>query len=276
MDALYLTLLFVLGLIIGSFLNVVIIRTRDERSIGGRSACMACKRILKAFEMVPVFSFVALRGQCRTCNVSLSWQYPLVELLTGFVFVGVAQVLGFGLAAIANPLWWFAYMIQVALWCLFVIIAFHDLETTIIPDKFVYSAALLALVSHMVTPYGFASLTPEAAIAGPLVAAPLLFLWLISHGRWIGLADSKLALSFGWLLGLAAGFSALVLAFWIGAIVSVILLGLQRYVAHSRTLLPFLHKKLSLKSEVPFGPFLILGCAVAYFWGFNLFTMLLW
>lgn len=276
MGVLYLTLLFVLGLIIGSFLNVVILRTRDERSVGGRSACMSCKRVLKAFEMIPVFSFVALRGACRTCKASLSWQYPIVEFLTGCVFVGVAQTLGFGFATLTNPFWWLAYMVHVVIWCLFIVIAFHDLETTIIPDKFVYSAAILALVSGMITTHGFVSLTPEAAIAGPLVAAPLLFLWLISRGRWIGLADSKLALSFGWLLGLAAGFSALVLAFWIGAAVSLVLLGLQKYVAHSRRLLPFLHKKLSLKSEIPFGPFLILGCAVAYFWGFNLFTMLLW
>lgn len=277
MEVLYLTLLFVLGLTIGSFLNVVIIRTRDGRSIVGRSACMACKRVLKAFEMVPVFSFVALRGACRTCNASLSWQYPVVEFLTGCVFVGVAYVFGFDLGVIANPLWWLTYMVHVTIWSLLIIIAFHDLETTIIPDAFVYGLGILALVSSMVTPYGFVSLTPYTAIAGPCVAAPLLFLWIISRGKWIGLADSKLALSFGWLLGLTAGLSAVVLAFWIGAVVSLILIVVQRYfVPRLHSSLPFLHKKLSLKSEVPFGPFLILGCAGAYFWGFNLFTALVW
>lgn len=276
MEALYFTLLFAFGLIIGSFLNVVIIRTRDERSIGGRSACMACKRVLRAFELIPVFSFVALRGRCRTCNIPLSWQYPAVELLTALVFVGVAQVLGFGLAAIMNPFWWLAYMVQVSVWCLFIVIAFHDLATTIIPDRFVYSVAVLALASQMITVHGFVSLAPAAVVAGPMVALPLFLLWLVSRGRWIGLADSKLALGFGWFLGTTAGFSALVLAFWIGAAVSLALLGVQKYMAHPRALLPFLHTKLSLKSEVPFGPFLILGCAVAYFYGFNLFTLLMW
>lgn len=270
------TLLFVFGLIVGSFLNVVIIRAREGRSVTGRSACMGCKRVLHALEMIPVFSFIALRGRCRTCNIPLSWQYPMVEFLTALVFVGVAQVLDFNIMFMGNLWWWCIYVMHVAIWCLFIVIAFHDLKTTIIPDRFVYSAAFLALASHTVTVQGVVLPPPQIIVAGLFVAAPLLFLWLVSRGRWIGLADSKLALSFGWLLGLAAGFSALVIAFWIGAIVSLILLGLQKYVTRPRTLQSFFHRKLSLKSEVPFGPFLILGCAMAYFWGFNLFTMLLW
>lgn len=274
MDALYLTLLFLLGLIVGSFLNVVIIRTWQGKSLKGRSACVACKRMLKAFELVPLFSFIALRGKCRTCSVGLSWQYPAVELLTGLAFVGTAHMLGFSMAEAVNPLWWLTYIIHIKIWCLLIVIAFHDLETFIIPDKFVYSAALFAFLSTMITPQGFVAPSLETALSGPVIAAPLFLLWLVSRGRWIGLADSKLALTLGWLLGFIGGATALVLAFWIGAVISIALLVIQKYIHHAHSLLPFLKKELSLKSEIPFGPFLIIACAVVYFWGFNLISFL--
>src|ERR1035437_1662273 len=77
---------FIFGLIIGSFLNVVILRLNTEKSFGGRSACMSCQNQLVWYELIPVFSFLALRGRCRNCKARISIQYPLVEFTTGLIF----------------------------------------------------------------------------------------------------------------------------------------------------------------------------------------------
>src|SRR5258708_543832 len=80
--------IFILGLIVGSFLNVVIFRlAKDESVIFGRSHCVNCKKELAAKDLVPLLSFVYLRGKCRYCQVKISWQYPLIELITGIIFV---------------------------------------------------------------------------------------------------------------------------------------------------------------------------------------------
>ena len=92
-NPIFLILLFVFGLIIGSFLNVVIFRFNTRRSffsaLGGRSGCMTCQNQLLWYELLPVFSFLGLRGRCRNCKTKISIQYPLVEILTGFLFVAV-------------------------------------------------------------------------------------------------------------------------------------------------------------------------------------------
>lgn len=272
MEVLLTTLLFLFGITIGSFLNVVIYRSEQGRSIIGRSACMVCQRVLGALELVPVFSFVWLQGRCRTCRTPLPWQYPAVELLTAFMFVEVATKFGFSIVS-TSVLLWGVVLLHLVIWCLLIVIAFHDLNTTIIPDTFVYSAAALALISQSLTSGGFVMPTLLGFLAGPLVAAPLFFLWLISRGRWIGLADSKLALVFGWLLSLTGGYTAVIFAFWIGAFVGVLLIGLK-HLAVIQTKFPSL-KKVSIKSEIPFGPFLVLGCALVYFLGFDLFSVIL-
>ena len=77
---------FIFGLIIGSFLNVVILRFNTERSFGGRSGCMSCRKKLFWYELVPLFSFLGLKGRCKNCKTKISWQYPLVEFITGLIF----------------------------------------------------------------------------------------------------------------------------------------------------------------------------------------------
>jgi prepilin signal peptidase PulO-like enzyme (type II secretory pathway) len=94
-------------------------------------------------------------------------------------------------------------------------------------------------------------------LAGPVLFLPFFILWIVSNGRWIGLGDGKLALGFGWMLGLDYGLSAIVLAFWIGAVVSIFLIARER--------LNLKKKQLTMKSEIPFAPYLILGYAIVYF-----------
>ena len=248
----------VFGLIVGSFLNVFIIR-HGVRSVGGRSACMACGRQLLWYDMVPVASWLVLRGKCRACKTRISIQYPLVEAATGvlFAFLGAAplplpsQVLGCAIAA------------------LLIAIAVYDLRHTIIPDAWAYTFALLAFVSQFLVP--LPAYLPWLSIlcAGPLAALPLFCFWLFSRGRWMGLGDAKLALGIGWLLGPVLGIFAVFFAFVIGAVVSVgILLPLPYIVralhACGITSLDKRGGGFTMKSEIPFGPFLILSCIIQW------------
>jgi prepilin signal peptidase PulO-like enzyme (type II secretory pathway) len=133
------------------------------------------------------------------------------------------------------------------------VIATYDIKHKIIPDPFVYTFALIALLSQI---FGGASWihipSVSTLLAGPLLALPFALIWLISKGTWMGLGDAKLVLGIGWLLGLYSGVNAIVLAFWIAAAVSVIWLILTS-------------KEFKAKTEVPFGPYLIIGMYLVLF-----------
>ncbi len=244
---------FVLGTIIGSFLNVVILRWNTGASIAvDRSRCFSCGRTLRWYELIPVVSFLVQGGRCRSCGSRLSWQYPLVEMGTGVLFALVVWLFPplSSLGALADALYF-------AIVSVLMVIVVYDLRHKIIPDIFSYFFAFLAMVLIMLhASVGIFDWWTLAA--GPLLALPLFLLWLVSGGRWMGLGDAKLTLGIGWMLGLNAGGAALVMAFWIGAIVGIALIIVHR---------------MRLKSEVPFAPFLIAGTLIVFFTGLT-FTSL--
>lgn len=249
-------LIFLLGLVIGSFLNVVIYRYNTGKSVGGRSKCLACGHKLRWFELLPVVSFLIQGGRCRACRSVISWQYPLVEFLTAVAFVLVWRLgLPLGLTAI--------YFAIVA--CLVVIWA-YDWRHQIIPDGFVYAFVLLALsvvIYRAVGPSGFDwPLLGRHLAAGVGLGAAFWLLWWASGGRWLGFADGKLALGVGFLAGPSGGLSAIVFAFWIGAIIGLLLLGWSRLWRRR-------HKSYTMKSELPFAPFIIAGLALVSFFNLN-------
>jgi len=236
---------FVFGAIVGSFLNVVSLRFNTGVGIGGRSKCMSCKKTLTWFELVPIFSFMAQKGTCRGCKSKISWQYPLVEFVAGAVFVLIFFVF--------PPVSYVATLttvFQLIIACLLLVITVYDIKHKIIPDGFVYTFCLLALATLF---FGGASWfhipTYNQIMAGPIIALPFVLMWLFSRGAWMGLGDGKLVLGIGWLLGIASGINALVLAFWIAAAASLAWLALRR-------------KKYKPRTEIPFGPYLILGMYV--------------
>lgn len=246
------------GLILGSFANVVILREISGETIGGRSHCPSCRRQLAWYELVPLLSFIILRGRCRTCQASISWHYPLVEGITA----GAIGALG----AAPIPIWEKAFSVPLIL--LYVCISLYDLRTTYIPDRWAYGAAILAFVIG-----GISSVSMGGGllfvIAGPVVAAPLFGMWLISGGRWMGLGDAKLALGFGFLLGALKGLLSLGLAFVTGAVVGLALVGITR--------LGKAGGAFTMKSEVPFGPFLIFALCIVWYadlYGFDLIGFL--
>lgn len=262
--------IFCLGAIVGSFLNVVILRYNTGRHVTGRSGCPHCGRQLRWFELIPLVSFLVQMGKCRACESKISKQYPLVELLTALLFV--LTYWSFGIENSSTLLF------SLVIWSLLVVILVYDMRHKIIPDVFVYSFIALSFIALFIPAHiGESFSTPSLSIlfAGPLIALPFALLWFVSGGRWMGLGDAKLALGIGWVLGLTGGLSALFFAFWIGAVVSITLVCID-YVrsAHSRAL-SGAHGRFTMKSEVPFAPFLILGFAIVFFFHTNLIAYLL-
>lgn len=237
----------VLGAILGSFLNALLFRYNTGQTVlHGRSRCMHCGHTLRARDLVPIFSYLALRGRCRYCGVRVSLQYPVVEL--------AAALLALGTYWLHPELPVFGYWLFVHLVLLFILV--YDLRHKIIP----WSALLLLLALSALPLAAVPALPLDALLAGPLLALPLFLLALVSRGRWMGWADAPLQLSLGWLLGLSAGLTALMGAFWSGALVGIALLVLA--------------KGYRMKSEVPFAPFLIGSAWVVHFFHVDFFPLL--
>ena len=257
---------FGLGLIVGSFLNVVILRYNSGRPITGRSQCFSCGKTLGATDLIPLFYFLLYGGKCRLCGSEISPQYPLVEFSTGLLFLALYLTqlpLHTTVAALFSSVLYLSILFS-----LLTIIVVYDMRHKIIPDLFVYAFAVFSLLTNFVDIVTFRLTTPNWAdlFAGPLLFLPFYLLWLYSRGRWIGLGDGKLALGMGWLLGLSGGFSAVILAFWIGAVISVV------FLLHSQ-LFAKGEGRIMKKYEVPFGPFLILGLLIVYFFNVDVITL---
>jgi len=159
-------------------------------------------------------------------------------------------------------------VVALAILSLLIVIAVYDLEHTIIPDEWVWSFNALALLAALSFGLQGDSIA-IAVVAGPIVAAPLGFLWLISRGRWMGFGDVKLALGMGWLLGIEAGLQALVAAFVVGALFSVCILLPLPWIIRTLRISRFGrgHQTFTMKSEIAFGPFLILATLAVWILG---------
>jgi prepilin signal peptidase PulO-like enzyme (type II secretory pathway) len=251
---------FILGTIIGSFINVVVLRYHTGRSfVTGRSLCFTCSKTLSWYELVPIFSFLFLRGRCLNCNGKISYQYPIVEFITGLVFFGITWKLG--LSTILS-----LYLLMASV---LIAISVYDIKHKIIPNGMVFVFDLLALVTLFVNHGVYASFSMPGLL--DLLAGPILFiffalLWAVSLGKWMGLGDAKLALGVGWVLGLSGGIFAIIMAFWIGAVWSLAILSLQK--------LKISRFGLTIKSEVPFAPFIIIAFFLQFFTGWNFATLM--
>ncbi len=217
----------------------------------GRSYCDHCKKKIAAYDLIPVFSYLYLRGSCRFCGKRINPRYPLVELLTGALFIFtflyaptdslMLKILYFGLISTL------------------IVIFFADLKFQIIPDRM--QLAFLGFAAAILWLQG--DLTPQLAVVkfleGFLIASPLAFIYLYTKGKGMGFGDIKFALIMGGFLGLKAGFIALYLAFIIGSILGLILIAL---------------KQKKFKSKVAFGPFLVAGTVLSIFFFEQIFNFL--
>ena len=251
-DAYVVVLAGVFGLLIGSFLNACAYRLPLGISVAyGRSFCPACTTQIRAFDNIPLVSWVALRGRCRACGAPISWRYPLVEALTAALFAAVAFVAG---PSAVLPL-------QLLFVAALVLVSDIDIAEQIIPDVVVLPVAVVGLVGMTVLDPGgghrWVWLVSGLGAAGFLLASGLIYERLRGV-EGMGMGDVKLALCMGFFLG-AAVIPALFIGFIAGALAGVVLVARGR---GSRT-------------AVPFGPFLALGAVVALLYGDRLLQLYL-
>ena len=228
-----------LGAAVGSFLNVVVLRMRaNQPFLHGHSRCPHCGRQLRWWELVPVGSFLALGGRCRTCRHRLSAQYLLLECLTAAVFMTIFLRYGW---SFLTPFGWVVGSTML-------LIATYDGKWSLIPDEFSYLFigssliwVLIAQQSWLETLYG-------------LFAGAIFFglQYVLSRGKWIGSGDIFIGLGLGLLLGWRMFFTALVMAYLSGAIVAAI---------------QIIRRRKSVGTTMPFAPYLMAGGFAAWLFG---------
>lgn len=251
-------LAFIFGLVIGSFLNVLISRLPEGKSILGFSKCLKCGVKIDWYDNIPILSFLILKGRCRNCRAKISWQYPLVELLTAFLFLPSFLIYGGDL---------FFLVFIMFLISLLIAVAFIDLNRFLIPDNLIFIGFLVSLVYLLV--FSFTSASPDCQIIScsfknsifglSFFAGILLSLFFITRGKGMGLGDVNLAGLLGFVFGLKNAITVFYLTFFIGFIVAIILV---------------VFKKAGLKSKVPLGLVMAMAAILFLLSGFNLFSFL--
>jgi len=239
-----LLLAFILGAVVGSFLNVCIVRLpRDESIVAPRSHCRSCGALVRAIDNIPLLSFLLLRGRCRKCGVAISWRYPLVELCTALLFVLLAWRLPLG------PLLFSQALFASAL----VAITFIDIEHQIIPDRISLPGVVVGL---LIAAAGFGPPFWDSLV-GALLGGGLLYAVAFGYQAMTGTegmggGDIKLLAMIGAFLGWKAVLITILLGSFSGSIVGTVLIVMQRQ-----------------DSRVPiaFGPFLAGGALFAMLFG---------
>lgn len=267
-------LLFVFGLAIGSFLNVVSLRYNPEKflfslkAVGGRSRCMHCRNELKAYELIPVFSFLFLRGRCGRCRAKLSWQYPIVEVLSGFIFVFVPARLATLYYLPITHYYLFSTVCILSLLSL-LLMAVIDFRLRIVPDEINILLIVLGIGAAFILPSfgaaggstlgsynvllaGFSNIWLNKLLGFLAGGVGLGLLLLLTRGRGMGMGDVKLAAALGAFFGWPDVAVILGIAFVLGALAGLATL---------------LLRKKTLKSALAFGPFLAIAAAFVFFWG---------
>lgn len=237
-------LIFIYGLIIGSFLNVCIYRIpRGESIAWPGSHCPACSHDLKWYDNIPLFSYLMLRGKCRYCKTTISPQYPLVESLNAFAYIIIYLKFGFEVDFI-----FYSLMSSVL-----VAIIFIDLKEMIIPDSLVLSVLVMSII-HKAVNYFLYGISPEliGSILGLLLAGGLFLAIVIVSGGGMGGGDVTLIGALGFVLGVKFIVLNIFLSFMLGAIISIFLLAA---------------KIKTRKDPIPFGPFIVLGFFITVLWG---------
>lgn len=272
---------FVFGAIVGSFLNVVSLRYQPEQKvfdikiIGGRSRCPHCGKTLTWYELIPIISFLIQLGKCRSCRHRLSFQYPIVEILSGFIFLVVPWHFNNFQFSIINfqSIFNYSIIIWVLIFLSLLLIAIIDFRHFIIPDSLSLGLAILGIIllfinifsrrfdfltgsflGHYSLLFGFReSIWFNYLLAGFTGAAFFALIIFITRGRAMGMGDVKLGAALGLIFGWPDILMVLFLSFLAGSLISVIFLALKRK---------------GLKDMVPFGPFLASGACLTFLFGY--------
>ncbi|MBI4117528.1 MAG: prepilin peptidase [Parcubacteria group bacterium] len=253
---------FIIGLFFGSFLNVLIERMyRGENFVWGRSHCPNCRHDLYAYDLIPIVSYILLRGKCRTCKKNISLQYPAAELLTGFVFVAacfapfsyfsldsfatadfITQKYGFGFFE-------FLYALRNVVFVMILLALFlFDLKYFLLPDIITIPSIFFVFFCN-----AWFGISWQRMLLAAIVAGGFFFLqYAVSGGAWVGGGDIRMGALMGVMLSWPKVLAALLISYVIGSLVCVVLLAM---------------KKKGMKSEVPMGTFLAVGTGFMLLYG---------
>ena len=248
---------FFFGLLFGSFMNVLALRFGFTEMPRHRSGCQACAHELRWFELVPVLSYVVLRGRCSACGSAIAAQYPLVELLVGALFTAT-YLAAWPFLSIWHMLSFAALLV---FWTSFVLLLIYDIRHTLVPTAFVVWLALSASAVRLSEAAFVGNLFPlhDALLGAFLLGGAFFLLVLVTRGKGIGLGDVYVATALGVLFGAGRGIEVVTLAFWIGATVGIALVLAKRQVR--------------MKSEVPFIPFLFVAAVLGAYTAISPFTL---
>jgi prepilin signal peptidase PulO-like enzyme (type II secretory pathway) len=250
-----------LGLIVGSFLNVVVFRFGFGETAQARSRCMACDAELVSADLIPILSYVLLLGRCRTCGSRLSAQYPIVEAVTGLLFL-LAYVLVPPQAALWSILAFVALLVCIAA---MVALVAYDIRHTLVPYQFLIVLTGAALAAPGFQSVGAGTWPPllDGLLGGVCLAGFFALLHALTRGKGMGMGDAYIAGAIGLVLGFSRGIEAVMLAVWIGTAFYLALFFLSRLSGGLR--LSFRSVRVSMSSELPFAPFLSVGFFLALF-----------
>ena len=239
--------LFGLGLCFGSLANVIILRLPEGKSVVfPRSRCPRCKKTIAWYDNIPVFSWIFLKAKCRHCKDSISYRYPLIELLTACLFVAVYFKSGMS---------WFTLEMLIFVYGL-IVVSFIDFDHMILPDSFTLSGIVMGLLGAFLNPdRQFLSALLGVIFGGGFLWLTAYVYWLLKKQEGLGGGDIKLLAWIGAILGWKALPFIILLSSFVGATVGIIFLSL---------------KNSSLKSHIPFGPYLVLGALTSFFFGESL------
>lgn len=252
---------FLIGAAVGSFINVIIFRSvTGEQWVAGRSHCDFCQQELAWFDNIPLLSFFVLKGKSRCCGRELSISHPVIEVLTGSLFVWWYWGWSFFFHLTQTPFRVLQLTFWLAVGIILLMIVVIDFAYMVIPDELVGLLVLLALAYRVVLTAGgimegmdFIYLLVSAVAASAALGA----LWLGTKGKGIGLGDVKLAAPLALLVGWPNILVALFMSFMVGAVVGVGLLATGQA---------------KLGQPIPFGPFLVIGTLIALVFGTDLIT----
>jgi prepilin signal peptidase PulO-like enzyme (type II secretory pathway) len=264
-------IIFLLGLCFGSFINALVWRVnkqegknnKDKRGskskdvnysiLNGRSMCPNCKHILSGSDLIPILSYISLRGKCRYCKRKISKQYPVVELMTGLIFI-ISYIYW------PSPLNDFTNIFLFSIWLILLVgliaLFIYDLKWFLLPNRIMFPLFFIGFINALIlfiNSYTKVTFTMDLTLAILIGGGIFYLIFQFSNGLWIGGGDVKL----GFLIGLIlASASKTVLALFLAALLGCII-----------TIPLLTSHKLKVKSKIPFGPFLIFGLILAQLFG---------
>lgn len=249
-------LFFFFGASIGSFVQVVATRLHVAPIIKSRSKCLSCGEALRAFDLIPFFSYLFLGGKCRYCDSKYGISALVIESLYGLTFVALYHfILSQQVSIFISSLWLLYYSL---LLITFGVIALYDRVHTYIPLSFLFSYCFLTLIILVIR---FINDPSSATLLSPvIVALPFLMVWLVTKGKGIGFGDVLLFLGIGAFFGIAQGLAVLFVSVWIGAIVGIVIYLMRR-------------KNNIKNTTIPFVPFILIAFLIVLFTDIDIFSI---